>query len=306
MHNSGNDNCPRNADPRNESCSCDADREQDRKYRAAKCWAVLDRLRPTNAQALIVAELREDDSVIMTDYFAAHTTRTVAIGWRTGSREDFKQLRKAAGRFEFTAHLGPDCDHYTVRSVWTERDPQNRFYKGDHYVHGALHGQTFTKRAEAERAIAEAEPLGTCDGVALAYEIGKESIEHRENYSMGGGNYLGLSRFSGWIVRSRELKYAGYRNDVYETEYLEASVMATPAAPRGWDKIEGGGSAVTINENEEKDGIEVRFAEKPASDVLDRMKSNGWRWSRFGACWYAKRTERARTFAAQLLAGGAA
>lgn len=287
--------------------------------RAATCWAVLDRLKPANAQALIVAELREDDSDMMTDYFAAHTTRTVAIGWRTGSREDFKQLRKAAGRFEFTAHLGPDCDHYTVRSAWaadnfTGAAMGYRFRKGEYYVHGALHGHTFTTRAAAEKAIAEAEPLGTCDGVPLEYVIGKESIEHRDNYSMGGGNYLGLSKYSGWIVRSRDLKYAGYRNDVFETEYLEV-IMAKPATEppileeplRKWadavfDFLEAN---VTISENEEKDGIEIRFAKKPASDVLDRMKSNGWRWSRFGACWYAKRTERARVFAQQL-AGGAA
>lgn len=272
--------------------------------RAATCWAVLDRLKPANAQALIIAELREDDS----DYFAAHTTRTVAIGCRSGSREDFKQLRKAAGRFEFTAHLGPDCDQYTVRSVWAADSPAGTAFnwrKGEYYVHGALHGHTFTKRADAEKAIGEAEPLGTCDGVALEYVIGKESIEHRENYSMGGGNYLGLSRYSGWIVRSRELKYEGYRKDVFETDYLEVIMTKPEAAPRGWDKIEGGGSAVSITENEEKDGIEVRFPEKPASDVLDRMKSNGWRWSRFGACWYAKRTERARVFAQQLVGGAA-
>lgn len=277
--------------------------------RAIACWEVIDRLKPANAQAVIVAELREDDSDMMTDYFASHTTRTVAIGFRTGSREDFRQLRAAAGRFEFTAHLGPNCDQYTVRSVWAADSPAGTAFnwrKGDYYVHGALHGQTFTKREDAEQAIAKAEPLGTCDGVALEYIIGKESIEHRENYSMGAGNYLGLSKYSGWIVRSRELKYSGYRNDVYETEYLEV-LMAKPvdAVPRGWDKIDGGGSAVSLSENEEKDGLEIRFAEKPAVEVLTRLKAAGWRWSRFSACWYAKRNERARAFAAQLVGGAA-
>lgn len=53
--------------------------------------------KPASAQALIVAEYQEDDSDSMTDYFNSITVRRVAIGWRTGKREDFKQLRRAAG-----------------------------------------------------------------------------------------------------------------------------------------------------------------------------------------------------------------
>lgn len=278
--------------------------------RATACWAILDRLKPANAQALIVAELKEDDSDIMTDYHASHTTRTVAIGWRTGSREDFRQLRKAAAQFEPTEGYGPGCDRYTVHSIWTEDVPKSADWgryvrKGDYYVHGALHGKTYVTREAAEKAIAEAEPLGACDGVALAYAISQASIEHRENWSMGAGNYLGDSKYSGWIVRSRELKYASYRNDVFETDYLEAIATKPAVAPKGWDKVEGGGSAVTVSENEEKDGIEIRFAEKPATEVLTRLKDAGFRWSRFSACWYHKRTESARAFVQQLVGGAA-
>jgi hypothetical protein len=97
--------------------------------------------RPPGAAALIVAELDEDTSDSMTDYFAHTTARCVAIGWRTGSREDFRQLRRAATGFPETAHLGPDAP---------------------------------------------------------------DAVEHRENYSMGSGNYLkdGGSHSSGWKVRS--------------------------------------------------------------------------------------------------------
>ena len=75
----------------------------------------LERKRPPKAQALIVAELAQDDCDSQTDYFATKTLRTVAIGWRTGKREDFRQLRKAAAGFPETAHLGPGLD------VWSER-----------------------------------------------------------------------------------------------------------------------------------------------------------------------------------------
>lgn len=276
--------------------------------RAAACWPILERLKPANAQALIVAEEHRDNSDIQSDYFNYTTARRVAIGWRTGSREDFRQLRQAAANFEFTAHLGPGCDRYTVKSIWTEDNAKGAEMgyfrrKGEYYVHGELHGKTYTTRAAAEEAIRQAQPLGTCDGVELAYTVEVESVEHRENWSMGAGNYLGVSKYSGWIVKSYELKYSGYRSDVVETEHLEA-LAAKPAAragAAGWDKVEGGGSTVTVSENEEKDGLEIRFAEKPAAEVLTRLKSAGWRWSRFSSCWYAKRSDRARAFADALV-----
>lgn len=63
-------------------------------------------LRPDNAEALIIAVEKEDCSDIMSDYSANRALRTIAIGWRTGKREDFKQLHRAAASFPETAHLG--------------------------------------------------------------------------------------------------------------------------------------------------------------------------------------------------------
>lgn len=59
---------------------------------------------------------------------------------------------------------------------------------------------------------------------------------------------------------------------------------------------------VTISENEEKNGIEIRFAAKPSPDVLARVKAAGFRWSKFQSLWYAKRTPETRAFAATLAA----
>lgn len=109
--------------------------------------------RPPRATRLIVAEYDEDDSDLMTDYFAHKTTRQVAIGWLTGQRIDFKQMRRAAATFEETAHLGLD------------QPDQQRGY----------------------------------------------AIEHRDNYSFGGGNYVkaGGQHSTGWSVRCIPVNEAG-------------------------------------------------------------------------------------------------
>lgn len=101
---------------------------------------------PSWAQAVIVAELVEDQSDSMTDYFGSTRRRSVILAFSKHSRHLFPELRNAARNFAETASL-----------------------------------------ADAP-----------------------ESAEHRENYSMGGGNYLknGFRHSSGWQVR----KHAFYGN----------------------------------------------------------------------------------------------
>jgi hypothetical protein len=53
--------------------------------------------------------------------------------------------------------------------------------------------------------------------------------------------------------------------------------------------------------NEEKNGIEIHFPDKPEPDTLDRLKSNGWRWSRYSKCWYKKYSEQAEQFARSII-----
>ena len=60
---------------------------------------------PVGAGAVVVAELQEDTSDVMSDYHANKTLRRVAIGYRFGQREDFRQLRAVAATFPETAHL---------------------------------------------------------------------------------------------------------------------------------------------------------------------------------------------------------
>jgi len=83
-------------------------REREQRERAERAAALMAEVRakaPAGAEAVVVAELQEDTSDPMTDYFANKTLRRVAIGYRFGKREDFAQLRQVAASFPETAHL---------------------------------------------------------------------------------------------------------------------------------------------------------------------------------------------------------
>jgi len=61
-----------------------------------------------------------------------------------------------------------------------------------------------------------------------------------------------------------------------------------------------------LTENHERDGLELRFPDKPADAIRDALKAAGWRWSRFSGCWYIRRTPAARVFAEQVTGGNLA
>lgn len=52
-----------------------------------------------------------------------------------------------------------------------------------------------------------------------------------------------------------------------------------------------GSEEVEITYNKEKNGIEVKFNTKPAQEVINDLKVNGFRWHRVKKVWYAKQTE---------------
>lgn len=58
--------------------------------------------------------------------------------------------------------------------------------------------------------------------------------------------------------------------------------------------------AVTVTENDERDGVEIRFTYTLSSDELTALDKAGFKWSRFNRCYYAKRTAETLEFAASL------
>lgn len=160
--------------------------------------------------ALIVATFNVNESDMMSDYHGGRIARRVVIGVRSGKRESFKALRKAAGNFPPTAEYGPGKDVYTAYVVTNDAISGNghAYWKGSrsNWHNDLGHGTTFTTQTEADAFIAKAgEPHSiSFDGklATFSWSIDKESVEHRENWSMGGGNYLGTSRYGGWKVSS--------------------------------------------------------------------------------------------------------
>ena len=49
-------------------------------------------------------------------------------------------------------------------------------------------------------------------------------------------------------------------------------------------------TTATLRTNEQHNGIEITFSEKPDSATLDTLKQNGFRWHRSGGYWYNRNT----------------
>jgi hypothetical protein len=60
---------------------------------------------PTDATHIIIAELKEDHSDLMTDYYHAITKQIIYLAYSTHKRDLFSEMRKAAIKFDETKHL---------------------------------------------------------------------------------------------------------------------------------------------------------------------------------------------------------
>jgi hypothetical protein len=77
---------------------------------------------PENAQAVIVARLKQNESDSQTDYFASSVQRTVILGFSTHKRDIFSEMRKHASNFEETAYLAEYNEDYEHREKYSMGD----------------------------------------------------------------------------------------------------------------------------------------------------------------------------------------
>jgi hypothetical protein len=77
-----------------------------------------------------------------------------------------------------------------------------------------------------------------------------------------------------------------------ETAQTETKEEVKPAeTPEQTPSIFETELTVTMQLNEEKNGVELYFSGKPSEEVRSRLKANGFRWARKNKCWYAKQSE---------------
>ena len=88
---------------------------------------------PEDAQAVIVARLKQDESDMQTDYFASSTQRTVILGFSTHKRDIFSEMRKHAEHFEETAYLSEFNQDYEHREKYSMGAG---YYLGESKYHG--------------------------------------------------------------------------------------------------------------------------------------------------------------------------
>lgn len=74
---------------------------------------------PTDAKAIIVGRLKQDESDSQTDYFASSTARTVILGFSKHTKDIFSEMRKYASNFEGTAHLAEYNEAYEHREKYS-------------------------------------------------------------------------------------------------------------------------------------------------------------------------------------------
>jgi len=285
---------------------------------------IISEKKPAWAQAAIIAELREDESDIYTDYHGSSTVREVIIGWSKHKKDLFPEMRKAAAAcgMEELKELGPGCDKHYAYLAW-DHDSSDKakkeasfisgydeyYYKGQmvHFSMDDKRSPEFSTETELDKWI-----QGKTTKAGTEYNKSMESFEHREKYSMGSGYYLknGHADSTGWQVSK----------NAYPSDAWLAAIAGQPGGYMVPDEkkkphrgkqmtSEGVGEgkcladdqpAVTVTLNEEKNGVEIRFSEIPSKETRAALKEQGFRWSKFGQCWYAKQSAEALSFAESL------
>ncbi len=88
---------------------------------------------PEDAQSVIVARLKQDESDSQTDYFSSSTQRTVILGFSKHKRDIFSEMRKYASNFEQTAYLAESNADYEHREKYSMGAG---YYLGESKYHG--------------------------------------------------------------------------------------------------------------------------------------------------------------------------
>ncbi len=184
-----------------------------------------------------------------------------------------------------------------VAIIFANYDEDRSDAMTDYFAHTTTRivaiGWRFSKREDFRRL---REVAATFPETAHLGPDAPKSIEHRDNYSMGSGNYLkdGYTNSTGWRVKSIELKY----ERAFPYSEVEDHLPGTPTKTEPQASIEAGGATVSDSEKNPAN-VEIRFDEKPDVDVRAELKAARFRWSPRFKCWYGKRENLPARYAAE-------
>jgi hypothetical protein len=153
-------------------------------------------------------------------------------------------------------------------------------------------------------------------GLKVLAESKPGEYENRQTWSMGAGMFLGANRYHGWKVRKMSGEWGTRDLAIKIGEALEKgerlpimgdAVVAVPQpAPIDTTTTRNAARAIqavpcSVEQNHERNGVEIKFSEKPSAEDRQTLRNNGFRWSRFNSVWWAVATEESLAFAETLI-----
>ena len=134
-----------------------------------------------------------------------------------------------------------------------------------------------------------------CGGNTFVFRTNHWSDEMKEAIKENLIKKYGVEFYNEYINETYD--YYRYANDIYNKMYEDSKNAEEVEAVEEIKVSEG----VEIKLNEDKNGIEIYFTSKPSEEVRTALKSNGFRWSKYNKCWYAKKSGETIKFANSLI-----
>jgi hypothetical protein len=205
-----------------------------------------------------------------------HTRRTAEMDQRNAEQAAKQQARQAS--WDAVVAKAPAGAQAVIVATEHEdaSDPMTDYFASKD-VRAVAIGWRFSKRESFDELRAAAASFEPTAGLATP------AAEHRDNYSMGAGNYLGQNPNwgSGWSVRSYQL------STTYPPHLPVEDHLPAPKAPvEGTAVRSSGGVTISPSSIGRAGVVEVHFAEKPDEQVRAQLKAAGFRWARSSSCWY--------------------
>ena len=148
------------------------------------------------------------------------------------------------------------------------------------------------------------------DSISLTYHA-PEVIKEIEDlqYKLRKGRFDGMTDSYDYSKKTSEddyLIYDGYILESYKYSHIyfvQSDEVRTTSAPSTATRTEAQGNEnCTMKLNDDKGGVELYFSGKPSEETREKMKSFGFRWSKFQSMWYAKQNPRTLALAKELSA----